>query len=126
MENKYASRAKEKWGGTKEYEEYERKSGSRTNQEEEAAAKGLMGIFTEFGALRRKPEKEDEVIAKVIKLKEYITDNYYNCTDEILAYLGKMYVSDDEFRQNIDDAGGEGTAEFVSRAIEEYRRRNAG
>ena len=54
------------------------------------------------------------------KLQRFITENMYTCTDEILASLGQMYAADGEFRQNIDRAGGEGTAEFASRAIAGY------
>ena len=38
-------------------------------------------------------------------------------TDEILSGLGQMYAADGEFKENIDRAGGEGTAVFVSDAI---------
>ena len=44
----------------------------------------------------------------------------YRHTPEILAGLGEMYVADERFRENIDKAGGEGTAAFVSRAIAVY------
>ncbi len=64
-----------------------------------------------------------EVQEQVQKLQDYITTHYYRCTDEILASLGQMYVEDEAFRENIDRAGGEGTAEFVSRAIHCYCRR---
>lgn len=50
-------------------------------------------------------------------LQSFITENFYTCTDEILMGLGEMYVSDERFKQNIDSAGGEGTAEFVKQAI---------
>lgn len=36
---------------------------------------------------------------------------------EFLRGLGEMYVSDERMKRNIDQAGGEGTAEFVSQAI---------
>lgn len=42
------------------------------------------------------------------------------CTEEILSGLGKLYVEDDRFRQNIDRAGGPGTAAFASQAIAAY------
>ena len=54
------------------------------------------------------------------ELQDVITKNYYTCTNEVLASLGQMYTANDEFRQNIDSAGGDGTAAFVSRAIAEY------
>ena len=47
----------------------------------------------------------------------HITANYYTCANEILASLGKMYVTDERFKKNIDKCG-EGTAEFASEAIE--------
>ena len=50
------------------------------------------------------------------KLQAYITDSYYTCTDEIIAGLGKMYVADERFKNNIDKYG-EGTADFVAEAI---------
>ena len=46
----------------------------------------------------------------------HITANYYACTDEILAGLGKMYVADERFKKNIDKYG-EGTAEFAAEGI---------
>lgn len=52
----------------------------------------------------------------VIKLQTHITDNYYTCTNEILAGLGEMYVADERFKNNIDKYG-KGTAEFASKAI---------
>ena len=55
----------------------------------------------------------------VKKLQDYITANFYHCTDDILAGLGQMYVCDERFRENID-RHGEGTAEFVAEAIRIY------
>ena len=48
-------------------------------------------------------------------------DIYYTCTKEILAGLGQLYVADERFKTNIDK-NGNGTAEFVSKAIEIYYR----
>lgn len=42
------------------------------------------------------------------KLQDFITGNFYNCSDEILYSLGNMY------------AGGKGTAEFVFQAVKIY------
>ena len=41
-----------------------------------------------------------EAQALVIKLQSYITANYYTCTDEILAGLGKMNVADEPFKKH--------------------------
>ena len=78
-----------------------------------------MAIFAEFAACKDSGVSADSVEAQalVAKLQEHITANYYTCTDEILAGLGKMYVADERFKKNIDKYG-EGTAEFVAGAID--------
>ena len=82
-----------------------------------------MAIFAEFALCKDSGASADSAAAKelVTKLQAYITANYYTCTDEILAGLGKMYVADERFKNNIDKYG-EGTAEFASEAIEIYSR----
>lgn len=57
---------------------------------------------------------------KIEELQAWITENYYHCTDEILSGLGQMYAGDERMKHNIDQAGGEGTAEFVSQAVAVY------
>ena len=77
-----------------------------------------MAIFAEFAACKGNGASADsaEAQALVAKLQEHITANYYTCTDEILAGLGKMYVADERFKKNIDKCG-ERTAEFAAEAI---------
>jgi len=110
----YAAEAKEKWGNTKAYKEYEQKSKSNTSPE------AMMAIFSRFGTLRTASPESPEAQALVKELQDFITTNYYTCTKEILAGLGRMYTADDRFRKNIDMAGGEGTAEFAEKAIAHY------
>ena len=77
-----------------------------------------MAIFAEFAACKNSGASADsaEAQAFVAKLQEHITENYYTCTNEILAGLGKMYIADERFMKNIDKYGV-GTAEFASEAI---------
>ena len=77
-----------------------------------------MAIFAEFAACKTSGASADssEAQALVAKLQAHITANYYTCTDEIIAGLGKMYVADERFKKNIDKYC-EGTAEFASAAI---------
>ena len=74
----------------------------------------------EFGELRERVPDASEVQSLVGKLQNYITEHYYNCTTEILSGQGKMYGAGGEFTDNIDRAGGKGTAEFAAKAIEIY------
>lgn len=76
--------------------------------------------FVELGKLKHLAPKQTEVQVKIKALQQFITDNYYECTPEILSSLGEMYVNDECFRQNIDKAVGKGTAEFVNQAILVY------
>lgn len=77
-----------------------------------------MNIFAEFGKIRDKDPSSDEAQALVKKLQDFITENMYTCSDEILSGLGRMYAGGGDFTKNIDSYGGEGTAEFASAAIE--------
>ncbi len=120
---KYKSEVKEKWGNTKEYKEYEQKVGAQSGDSYDKVLKGLMDIFAEIG-LKKKLSPNDKLVQeKISALKKFITDNCYECTNEILSGLGQMYVCDERFKKNIDKAGGEGTAEFVKEAIEIYCNR---
>ena len=109
---------RERWGNTDAYREHEHKTKNYTKEKWAEANDGLMAIFAEFAACKANGVIADspEVQALVAKLQMHITENYYTCTDEILAGLGKMYVADERFKNNIDKYG-EGTAEFASNAI---------
>ena len=133
----YAKRAREQYSDTDAYKEYEAKSAGRTLEDEQVFAKEFMAIFARFGALLQDGADSDAAgdhaeasspadptsptaQAMVQELRDYITEHFYNCTPEILAGLGKMYAADGEFKENIDAAGGPGTAEFASKAIDIY------
>lgn len=111
----YKEEVRERWGNTHAFKEYEQRNGSKIEFSNE-----FMPLFSEFGALKSKDPAEKCVQDKVRALQSFITENFYTCTDEILMGLGEMYVSDERFKQNIDSAGGKGTAEFVKQAIFRY------
>ena len=113
--------ARERYGHTAAYKEHEQKTKNYTKEKWAEANDGLMAIFAEFSACKNRGESADSAEAQAIvaKLQAHITDNYYTCTDEILAGLGKMYVADERFKKNIDKYG-EGTAEFAEEGIRIY------
>ena len=119
----YETEARSRWGNTDAYREHEQKTKNYTNEKWAEANDGLMAIFAEFAVCKQSGAEADSNEAQVLvaKLQTHITANYYTCTDEILAGLGKMYVADERFRKNIDKYG-DGTAEFASAAIEIYSR----
>ena len=114
----HKNEARERWGDTPAYREHEQKTKNYTKEKWAQANDGLMAIFAEFATCKQSGVSADsaEAQALVYKLQAHITTNYYTCTDEILAGLGKMYVADERFKKNIDKYG-EGTAEFASEAI---------
>ena len=118
MNNIYKTEALRYWGATDAYREHEQKTKNYTKEKWTEASDGLMAIFAEFATLKTSGATADSAEAKalVAKLQAHITENYYTCTDEILAGLGKMYVADERFKKNIDKCG-DGTAEFVSVSI---------
>lgn len=115
---KHKAEARFRWGNTDAYRENEQKTKNYTKEKWAEVNDGLMAIFAEFADCKANSKGPDsaEAQAFVAKLQAYITANYYTCTDEILAGLGKMYVADERFKKNIDKYG-EGTAEFASEAI---------
>ena len=117
----YETEARSRWGDTAAYREHEQKTRNYTKEKWAEANDGLMAIFAEFAACKDSGESFDsaEAQALVAKLQVHITANYYTCTDEILAGLGKMYVADERFKKNIDKYG-EGTAEFAAEGIRIY------
>ncbi len=118
---KYADEAREKWGGTEAYKESE----ERTKNYDEGKWQKVSGeqseIFAEFAALAAEGVKPDSgaALALATKWQQHISDNFYKCTDEILAGLAEMYIADERFKKNLDKTG-DGTAEFMSAAIKAY------
>ena len=117
----YAAEAKDKWGKTEAYSEYEKKSRNYSGDKQSEIISAMDGISAEFANCLKKGETPDSKTALdlVKRWQDFITENYYKCTDEILSGLGKMYTADERFRKNID-RHGEGTADFMSRAIAAY------
>ena len=123
--NHYEKEARSRWGDTYAYREHEQKTKNYTKEKWTEANDGMMVIFAEFAVCKNSGASANsaEAQALVAKLQAHITANYYTCTDEILAGLGKMYVCDERFKKNIDKYG-EGTAEFVAEAIETFHHSN--
>ena len=116
----HAVQAKALWGNTDAYREFEEKQNSRSNQQSQSINDGLMDLFRNLGELKDCDPGCEEAQAWVQQLQSYITAHYYNCTAQILRGLGCMYAAGDSFTENIDAAGGSGTADFANQAIQIY------
>lgn len=118
--DEYAEQAKNSWGETKAYQEFEQKNNNRTSEEQMKIGQDLMELFVEFGTMKNLKPEDEQVWQQVEKLRAYITDHYYNCTFPIFQCLGDMYENGGSMTENIDQAGGEGTGAFVKAAIYHY------
>ncbi len=118
---KHTAEARENWGQTPAYEEFETKTKDYSKSKWNDLAAGMDHIMAEFALCMKSGEAPASSGAQVLvkSLQNHITENYYLCTDEILSGLGQMYVADERFKRNIDKHA-EGTAAFVCAAIGNY------
>ncbi|MBQ7850277.1 MAG: MerR family transcriptional regulator [Clostridia bacterium] len=112
----HAAQAREAWGHTDAWKEYEDRESRRQPGDSERYGGDLMALLGEFGHTRPEEPADPAAQAFVARLQQFITDHFYTCTTPVLQGLADMYETPD-FRRNIDRAGGEGTADFLARAI---------
>ena len=119
LRNQYTEEAKARWGSTEAYRESTRRVAKWT-PEDKAKMEAKSGeIFSAFAALAGSDPASAQAQALVTRWKAFISESYYDCTNEILAGLGQMYVADERFTKNIDKFGA-GTAQLMSEAIAVY------
>ena len=117
----YKAEIQEKWGNTDAYKEYADKTKNYSKNNWQSMTDGLNDILAEFAVCMQNGNEpdSDEAQSLVKSLQNHITETCYNCTNDILAGLGQMYVLDERFKNNIDK-NGDGTAEFINKAIGIY------
>ncbi|WP_026525326.1 MerR family transcriptional regulator [Butyrivibrio sp. MB2005] len=118
--DEYAKKAKEQWGNTPAYKEYAEKTKNWTKEYESGLMADFTKLFEEFGTMKEMDPASEKVQAQVKRVQHFITENLYTCTNDILYGLGTGYVGGGEMTENIEKMGGEGTAEFIFKAIKIY------
>ena len=118
--DEYTKKAKEQWGTSPEFKEFEEKSCNWTDGDKKGVYADFIKIFEKFGKIKDSNPASKEAQGLVKELQGYISNHFYKCSDEVLAGLGKMYAGGGEFTDNINSYGGEGTADFVYEAIKVY------
>ena len=106
----YAEEARNRWGNTDAWKQSQGKTPDAGQMED---------IFRGFAALREQGPAHPDTQAQVRRWQQFISDNLYDCTDDILAGLGRMYICDERFQANLDKYG-QGTARLMSDAIAIY------
>ncbi len=118
--DEYSKQAKEQWGNTPEYKEFAERSKNWSDEEDKLLADRFMLLLKKAGEIRHTDPASLEAQDIVKRIQNFITENMYTCSDKILRGLGKMYSGGGDFTKNIDAYGGEGTGEFLDRAIQIY------
>lgn len=79
---KLESEARELWGETQAFKDYQEK-----NDNKQEANEGLILIFKEFSELQGYPPDDAIVQEKVEAYKAYMTQHFYTCDDKVLEGL---------------------------------------
>ena len=121
MNNQFAKEVRERWGDTAAYKESERRTAGYSQGDWDDLSAGMDAILESFAALKNEgvAPHDESAHLQVKRLKEFITERMYTCTDQILSGLGQMYIADDRFMKNIDQHGA-GTAAYISECIKSY------
>lgn len=118
-QKKYAKETKERWGNTAAYAQSDQKNSGYTPENWEAIHNETEAIYASFVANMNKEPSDPVIQDLVAQWQGNITRHYYDCTKEILAGLGLMYIHDGRFKENIDEHAT-GLAQFMSDAIGFY------
>lgn len=118
-QQKYAEEVKQKYGKTKAYQESQQKTAAYTKNDWSAIQTKGNEILQRIATLMNKKPADPQVQKEIDQWRQHITDNFYNCTIDILRGLGEMYVSDQRFTVNIDKIKP-GLAVFMKEAIYLY------
>ncbi|MGM9568381.1 MAG: MerR family transcriptional regulator [Clostridia bacterium] len=115
----YAEEVKLRWGNTPAYREFQEKEKNLDDSSRLRIKEDADRIFAAFAERMDCDPGAEDVQQLVQDWQHHISENYYHCTKEILACLGKMYTADERFRRTLDRFG-DGNADFIAEAIEIY------
>lgn len=116
---KYAEEVKKRWGNTDAYTQSQKKTSKYSKEDWKRLNDEMDNLLKQFSECLNENPSSEKARELVKCWQQYISETYYDCTKEILAGLGQMYVADERFTKNMDKYG-EGTAKFISDAIAVY------
>ncbi len=120
-ENPYEEEARRLWGD----EAVDKSSayiGSMSEKEQKDVGESFNELFRELAAVRTEPPTSDKAQKAMDKMFRYFNQNL-GCkySPEAFAGLGRMYVEDSRFTENIDKFG-EGLSAFLAEAMDIYAK----
>lgn len=115
----YAEEARIRWGNTLAYAEFEEKEQERNDSIRSHDMEEANRIFAAFAEHMDEDPASHGVQQLVAEWQRYISAHYYQCSNEIMSCLGKIYTADERFRRTLDRFG-DGNAGFMAEAIAIY------
>ena len=115
----YAQEAKERWGHTEAYRQSAQRTARYTPADWAAVKAETDDIFAGFARLVGHDPVSPEVRAQVRRWRDAISARFYDCSNEMLAGLGEMYLADERFQKSLN-AYGEGTAQLMGEALRRF------
>ncbi len=114
----YEVEARERWGDSAAYQQSTQRTARYTKQDWEAIKAENDALYGRFLDLMAAQEPASSAAAMDVaeEHRAHISKWYYDCSKEIHAGLGEMYIADARFTANIDKAGS-GLAAYMSAAI---------
>lgn len=115
----YEQEARERWGNTAAYAQSAEKTRAYGNAEWEAIGAQSESIYRGLAACMGEGPASPRAQSLVGQWQALITRSFYDCSNDMLACLGEMYVEDERFTRNIDRYAP-GLAAFLRDAIRVY------
>ena len=119
IQEKYAAEVKERWGDTEAYAESTKRTASYDEAKWQEIQDTQDSIFKRFAESMDKQPGHPDVQALVKERHDFISNNFYACSKEMLNELARMNLSDSRFKDNIDKYA-DGLTEFIAKATEIY------
>ncbi len=115
----YEEEARQRWGATGAYRESARRTAGYSRADWEQIGRESAEVDQAFLALMAEgvPAESPAAMEVAERHRSHITKWFYECTSEIHAGLGRMYVADARYAERIDKVG-KGLAAYMSAAIE--------
>jgi len=119
LQAKFRSEIIERWGNSKYYEEFEKVFSKKTQKIQQEIWLDFLSwsqVFFEKLSEYKNPGCSD-VQDMVMEWQEYISEHFYKCDNQLLSYLGELYISDERFSNYINRFGKNSLANFFNEAI---------
>ena len=115
----YYKEAGLRFKNTPEFQEFEERNETNKLSKWNEFDKKAKIIFSELSELINNQPDSDEVQFIISKWQDCISENYYQCSKEMLKSLSEMYIGDNRFVDYYNNICN-GLAQFVYEAIQVY------